>query len=159
MSTSGLLVARCWLLQLFNVCWRPRQTVDFEIYSLGLEAETDSGPGRIPMGDTIGANQLFLLTAGNNLLTGSPFPMTADATGTNYDGATSMGNPIPNSYGDSLIYGYTLPADGTYFVELQGSQDGYYELFAVVPEPSSCVLAVLGMLGCAEAMPWRRSRK
>ena len=49
------------------------------------------------MGETIGTNPLFLLTAGNNLLTGSPFPMTADATGTNYDGAMSMGNPIPTA--------------------------------------------------------------
>lgn len=135
------------------------QTVDFEVYALGLESESDNDDGRIPNGGSIGTNELFLLTAGNNLITGSPYPMTADATGTNYDGSTRMGNPIPNSYGDALIYNYSLTATGTYYVELDGSRDGLYELFAVVPEPSSFVLAGLGVVACAGYIFRRRAGK
>jgi PEP-CTERM motif len=143
----------------FKFNGRAGQVVDLEIYSLGLEQiEGDTNSGRIPTGDAIGTSQLSLLTAGNGLLTTSPFPATTDATGTNYDGAISKGNPVPNAYGDPLIYGYTLPAAGTYFVELQGSQSGFYELFAVVPEPSSCALLVIGFAGCG-GLAWRRKRQ
>jgi len=144
----------------FKFNGRAGQVVDLEIYSLGLEQlEGDTNSGRIPPGEAIGTSTLSLLTAGNNLLVTSPSPQTADATHTNYDGALdNMGNPIPNAYGDPLIYGYTLPADGTYFVELQGSQTGFYELFAVVPEPTSLALASIGFMAicCAVAKRWRR---
>jgi hypothetical protein len=152
----------------FKFNGRAGQAVDFEIYSLGLEQiEGDTNSGRIPPGEAIGTSQLSLLTAGNNLLTTSPFPATTDATKTNYDGSmvpqdpskpVGPGNPLvpnPNAYGDPLIYGYTLPADGTYFVELQGSKSGFYELFAVAPEPSSCVLLAIGLAGCC-GFAWRR---
>jgi hypothetical protein len=144
----------------FKFNGRAGQVVNLEIYSLGLEQlEGDTNSGRIPAGEAIGTSTLSLLTAGNNLLTTSPFPQTADATHTNYDGALdNMGNPIPNAYGDPLIYGYKLPADGTYYVELQGSQTGFYELFAVVPEPSSIVLGAVGLAAyCGVVM--RRMRR
>jgi hypothetical protein len=72
----------------FKFNCRAGQVVDLEIYSLGLEQiEGDTNSGRIPTGDAIGTSQLSLLTAGNGLLTSSPFPATTDVTRTNYDGS------------------------------------------------------------------------
>jgi hypothetical protein len=88
-------------------------TVDFEIYSRGLEAETDNGPGRIAPGSDIGSNTLVLVNSSNNEIVRSMFPTTAGGN-TNYDGSAS-----PNDYGDSLIYNVTLPANDTYYVEVE----------------------------------------
>jgi len=85
-----------------------------------------------------------LLDNNSNVLASSNFP-ASDVDG----------NGSSDVEGDALLYGFTLPANGTYGVRVSGGSSGQYELLTVLPEPAS--LAFFAMGACA--MLARRGRR
>jgi len=81
--------------------------------------------------------QLTLLDNAGNVLRNNDYP----DLNSNLDGS---GND--NVEGDALIYGYAVPATGTYYWRVSdlstGQPGGQYELFTV-PEPTAGLLLVL----------------
>lgn len=148
------------------------ETVSAEVLSSALAFPTGISGGsqltgpRIAGGpNPIGTAILNLVQAVNaapdNTLQSSPYPVVGATGGrfagsTDYDGfINSMGNNRNTvSTGGGLIYNFSLPAAGNYAFQVGGSSAGNYELFVVVPEPTTLAL----LLGAPLLLMRRRRR-
>ncbi len=124
------------------------ETIFGEVLSQRLVA--DPAQGDIPGADSLINDpispRLQLLNGVGTVLRNNDYP----DTNSNFDGSGS-----DNVEGDALIYGYTLPATGTYYwaiTDLSGG-GGDYELFTI-PEPASATMLLL--IGAALSTRRRR---
>lgn len=115
---------------------RAGQVVNGEVLSQRISEVENDSLTHTPLFSDFITPGINLLDANGAILQAGDFPAS------NLDGS---GND--NLEGDTIIYNYTLPADGFYAWQVgslpNGDHVGNYELFTNVPEPGFCLLAVL----------------